>query len=149
MKTLKENDATADKDAGATGTTFGAAGGALIGGVAGSLAGPAGTVAGALAGAVAGGIIGKAVGAGGWAENEDYWRDHFHEQSFYKEGSDYKDYADAFRFGHDRYPGSSGSFEENEPFLREEWENMKGSLPWEEARDAARAAWQRRHLGAD
>ena len=107
MNTLEKNrkdpdpNPTTDRDADVAGATFGAAGGAIIGGVAGSLAGPGGTVLGALAGAVAGGVIGKVVGAGDWADNENYWREHFHEQAFYTEGLNYRDYEDAFRFGHE------------------------------------------------
>jgi uncharacterized protein YcfJ len=150
MKTLKPSDADrpTDSDAGVAGTAFGAAGGAILGGVAGSLAGPAGTVIGALAGAAAGGIVGKTVGAGGWADNENYWRDHFHEQSFYRQELDYRDYADAFRFGHERYSDSGHlTFDENDAALRAEWERSGGSLPWEEARHAVKAAWERRHRG--
>jgi hypothetical protein len=154
MKTLKNTgkgldpDPTTDRDADVAGTTFGAAGGAIIGGVAGSLAGPGGTVLGALAGAVAGGVIGKVVGAGGWADNENYWREHFHEQAFYKEGLNYKDYEDAFRFGHEKSSDAGHlSFDENDPALRAEWEKSSGRLPWEEARHAAKAAWERHRNG--
>jgi uncharacterized protein YcfJ len=152
MKPLKksgrEADPTSDRDADVAGTTFGAAGGAIVGGVAGSLAGPGGTVIGALAGAVAGGVIGKVVGAGGWADNENYWREHFHEQAFYKEGLDYRDYDDAFRFGHEKSADAGHlAFDENDPSLRAEWEKGGGHLPWDEARHAAKAAWERNRRG--
>lgn len=151
MSTLKKERAVdvapisaSDQNADVAGTTFGAAGGAIIGGVAGSLAGPGGTVVGALAGAAAGGAIGKLVGAGGWADNDNYWRDHFHEQSFYREGFKYRDYEDAFRFGHEqRADAGHLSFEEHSPALQAKWEQGGHPLTWDEARHAAKAAWER------
>jgi hypothetical protein len=144
LKTGKEPDPLDDRNADGVATTFGAAGGAILGGVAGSLAGPGGTVLGALAGAVAGGVIGKVVGAGGWADNENYWREHFHEQAFYKEGLQYRDYEDAFRFGHEKSADAGHlAFDENDPSLRAEWEKSGGRLPGEEARPAVKAAWER------
>ena len=134
-----------DHDASGAGIAFGAAGGAIAGGVAGSLAGPAGTVIGALAGAAAGAVVGKAVGAGGWAAHEDYWRDHYRSQPFYRPEYDYGDYESAFRLGHDRPPLSRVWDEAHEADLAAEWERTKGTsrLTWEEARLAARAAWER------
>jgi hypothetical protein len=134
-----------DRDATGAGIAFGTAGGAIMGGVAGSLAGPAGTVIGALAGAAAGAAVGKVVGAGGWAENEDYWRDNYRSQPFYKAEYDYGDYEGAFRLGHERPPLSRVWDEAHEAELAGEWERNKGKsrLTWEEARLAARAAWER------
>lgn len=134
-----------DRDATGAGIAFGTAGGAIVGGVAGSLAGPAGTVIGALAGAAAGAAVGKVVGAGGWAENEDYWRDNYRSLPFHKPEYEYGDYEGAFRLGHERRPLSRVWDEAHEAELAEEWERSKGKsrLTWEEARLAARAAWER------
>ena len=154
MNTLKKEravdvDLPSDQNADVAGTTFGVAGGAIIGGVAGSLAGPGGTVVGALAGAAAGGLIGKLVGAGGWADNANYWREHFHEQTFYREGLQYQDYEDAFRFGHEqRADAGHLSFEEHSPVLQAKWERSGNRLSWEEARHAAKAAWERDQEGS-
>ena len=134
-----------DRDANGAGMAFGGAGGAILGGVVGSLAGPGGTIAGALAGAAAGAAVGKLVGAGGWAAHEDYWRDHYRSQAFYKPEYDFGDYENAFKLGSERPPGSGVWSEEHEAALAADWEREKGAsrLTWEEARHAARAAWER------
>lgn len=141
----KSKNPAKDHDAAGAGIAFGAAGGAIAGGVAGSLAGPAGTVIGALAGAAAGAVVGKAVGAGGWAANEDYWRENYRSLTFHRAEYEYGDYEGAFRLGRERPPLSKVWDEAYEAALAEEWERNKGKsrLTWEEAKLAARAAWER------
>jgi hypothetical protein len=142
----KDSEGDFERDAGGTGTTFGAAGGAIVGGVLGSLGGPGGTVIGALAGAAAGGVVGHVIGAGGWADSDEkYWQENLPKQPFYQQGFDYADYAEALRLGYQRVPELQGkSYEESESRLIEEWERVKGSsrLTPEQARQATRAAWE-------
>ncbi len=90
-------------------------------------------------------MIGKVVGAGGWAANEDYWRENYRSQPFYRPEYNYDDYQGAFRLGTERPPLSRKWDEAHEAELAAEWERHKGSsrLTWEEARHAARAAWER------
>ncbi|MCW1885942.1 hypothetical protein OKA04_14480 [Luteolibacter flavescens] len=127
------------------GTTFGAAHGAIAGGVIGSLAGPAGTVAGAVIGAGAGAAIGFVAGAGAKSE-EIYWKENLEREPFFDRGYSYDDFAAALRIGEEGFRDSGGtSFEENETKLREQWEQGKGNsaLEWSQAKQAARAAWER------
>ena len=143
-----------NQDAGGTGTTFGAAGGAIVGGVLGSMAGPGGTVIGALAGAAAGGAVGHVIGAGGWADsNEIYWRENLESQPFYEKGFGYADYVEALRLGHAHafeHAHAAKGFDESEAVIAAEWERVKGNsrLTWQQARQAARAAWEREERGS-
>ncbi len=124
------------------------AGGIATGAAAGTLAaGPIGTAVGAAVGAVIGGLGGKAV-----AERIDptveanHWRDHHAKQPYYVEGQDYDAYEPAYRLGgqnRDKY--ANKSFDEVEPSLAQDYAGMKGEghAKWEDAKHAARAAWDR------
>ena len=128
----------------------GAAGiGAVIatGAVLGSMVGPLGTAIGVAAGAVAGALVGKGV-----AEQvnptveETYWRENFASRPYVTEGAAREDFAPAYRYGwesHERYPDKS--FDDVELELERDWEQEKGEsrLPWEDAKPAARDAWDR------
>jgi uncharacterized protein (TIGR02271 family) len=128
------------------GTGIGAAaGGAATGAAVGSVAGPVGTVAGVAAGAVIGGLVGKGVAEKVNPTQEDmYWRhNHFREPY----GSrPYSEFQSAYRAGFEGYSAlGGGSFDEKEAEIRRRYEADKANarLPWNEARQAARAAWHR------
>lgn len=125
------------------GTTSGAVAGAAIG----SVAGPAGAVLGGIAGGIAGGLTGK-----GMAEafdptiEENYWRLHYRDRPYVKQGSSFDEYAPAYRYGWEskaRY--GDRSFDEVEADLEREWSSVDATsqVDWVIAREAARDAWNR------
>jgi uncharacterized protein (TIGR02271 family) len=131
---------------GAAGVGAGAAAGAALGT---ATSGPIGAAVGGAIGAVAGAAGGKAV-----AERVDptaeeaYWREQYVREPYYDKNYSYEDYRNAYRAGYEGYSrlgGSGRSFEEFEPQLRGDYERSasKSKLRWEDARHAARAAWNR------
>ncbi|MBK8510466.1 MAG: hypothetical protein IPL51_18005 [Candidatus Competibacteraceae bacterium] len=129
------------------GTGVGAAGGAMAGAAVGSVVGPIGTAIGAVVGAVVGGLAGKgaAEAVNPTVEDEDlYWRGAYATRPGYQTGYSYDDdYAPAYRLGYAGRGRYQGSYEEHERELAAEWENIKGKsrLTWEQAKVAARDAW--------
>ncbi len=118
------------------------AGGAVIG----SAVGPVGTVIGAAVGAVMGGLAGKAV-----AEAIDptaeaaYWRENFASRDYAASGN-YESFRPAYGLAVDRfdqYPNKT--FDDVESSLAREWPDrrMDSTLDWNDARPAARDAWDR------
>jgi hypothetical protein len=131
------------------GTGLGAAaGGIAAAAVAGTLAaGPVGTVVGTAIGAVVGGLGGKAI-----AEQYDptieeaHWRDHYEREPYYREGLTFDDYAPAYRLGGEsRVRYADQQFDDVERDLAGEYDRLRGAsrLEWEDAKQAARAAWNR------
>lgn len=82
-------------------------------------------------------------------ETEDeYWRRNWQTRPYTDRTRDYEHYRPAYRFGwesRDRYPNRS--WPEIEPQLATEWTRERDrerlTLKWDEARLAARDAWQR------
>ncbi len=77
---------------------------------------------------------------------EAYWRQTFKTRPYVREGTAFNEYRPAYRYGadaHRRHP--SESFEQVEAEMRSGWDRFKGtsSLTWDDARHAARDAWQR------
>jgi hypothetical protein len=87
-----------------------------------------------------------------------YWREHFREVPSLAAAARYEDVAPAFEYGRQRHgaccagPGKarkgadkSSSFEAAETELARRWQGQSASaqLPWDMARDAVRAAWER------
>ena len=158
------------------GTGVGAAGGGATGAAIGTaVGGPVGGAVGAVIGAIAGGLAGKGVAEAVDPTAEDaYWREHHGTQSFARKERDYDHYAPAYRTGYEGYskyePGTR--FEDAETTLREDYEaslraRQAGTgttaaagisstgetvpatshLAWDEAKPAARAAWDRVERG--
>jgi hypothetical protein len=131
----------------AGGAAGGVAGAAVAGAAAGSAAGPAGTVIGAAVGAVAGGLAGKAIAERINPSVEDaYWRDNYQSRSYVGTGSNWDDYGPAYRYGYERYPEYHGrKFDDVESEFASDWERVRGKsrLGWNEARHAARDAYER------
>ncbi len=151
------------------GTGLGAASAGAAGAAIGSLAGPIGTAVGAVIGAVAGGYAGKGVAeAIDPTAEEAYWREHHREQPYAEDAAAYDDYLAAYRAGYTGYRRGE-TFEQREADLRLQYENgpqdreagkvTVGNVPtqvspagspsaeeklrWEQARKAARAAYNR------
>ena len=128
------------------GTGVGAVGGALAGAAIGSAAGPVGTVAGAAIGGITGGMAGKGVGGlVNPAHEDDYWRNNYQTQSHYTPGYTYDDYQPAYALGYNAKSRYTGSYDQNEMHLADEWNSTKGNsrLSWEQAKAASRAAWDK------
>ena len=147
-----EHDANRDPITGTpgahpVGTGVGAAAGGVAGAAAGSVAGPVGTAVGAAVGAVAGGLAGKSMGERmNPTVEEAYWRENYRQESYHNPQFGYDDYAPAYRTGYEgRARYTDRDFDRAEPDLRSEYESGRGNsrLEWNDARQAARAAWHR------
>ncbi|CAN5446310.1 hypothetical protein BH18VER1_BH18VER1_02190 [soil metagenome] len=150
-----EDDMVREEDASSEGHPVATGVGALSGGVAGAaigtaMGGPIGTVVGAVIGAVAGGAGGYAVGEAIDPAAEDaYWRENHYKQPFAKSGS-FDEYEEGYRTGYtgfERHGRGERAFDEAESDLQRDYAESKTSMPWENARDASRAAWTRAERG--
>lgn len=84
--------------------------------------------------------------AGASAFDEAHYRFRYRDAPYYSTGREWKDYAPAYRYGHEAHVSHCGrSFAEVEQELARQWERVKdGSrLAWAEARGAVRDAWRR------
>ena len=130
------------------GTGAGAAGAGLAGAALGAVGGPIAAVAGAVIGAVMGGLVGKGFGEGLNPTVEDeYWREN-HAKQLYATGpdADFDAYAPAYRTGYEGYPlqaDARKSFDDAESELSVAYQSRNARIPWDKARTAARAAWDR------
>lgn len=126
---------------------LGAGGGAVVGAAAGTPGGPLGMVAGAAVGAVAGGAIGKGTAKLVDPKTEDlHWRDAYRERPYYDSALIYDDYRPAYELGYRaRASLPQGAFDQAERRLSQDWAMTKGEsrLTWEQAKLAARDAWDR------
>lgn len=82
------------------------------------------------------------------AREDAYWQGAFRGERYYSPHLDYEDYAPAFCVGYTGYAQYGGSFEDAEKSLVANWVRIKGDarLPYEQARLAIRAAWDRAAL---
>ena len=112
------------------------------------VAGPVGVAVAVVGGSIAGGLVGKALGELLDPTEEDaFWRE-AHPRQPYASEAPYDAYAASYRSGYMGFVthGVEGrTFEEAEPHLRAEYEEMGSSLSWERARPAIRSAWDRAH----
>src|SRR4026207_225440 len=172
MGTSKRDDNPANRDpiTGAPGShPVGTAAGATSGGVAGAVVGTAGGgpvggavgggggagggrgggAGGAAVGAVAGGRAGHAAGEAVNPSVEDiYWRQAHIREPYYRKDFTYDDYGPAYRTGYEgasRYHGQNRRLDDVEPELRGGHQRLQGKsrFAWEDAKAAARAAWDR------
>jgi len=140
------------------GTTVGALGVAAVGAVTGaavagaavgSIGGPLGALAGAAVGTIIGGFAGHAAGEKIDPTHEGaYWREAHRSAPYYQSGQDYeRDYKIAYQLGYDARAehGEATHFDDIEDKLHLEWERTKGDsqLTWEQAKSAAKDAWNR------
>ncbi len=127
-----------------TGATAGAAAGAAI---ALAAVGPIAIPLAAFGGLIVGALAGKGLAEARRPSDEaDYWREQHSRQPYAKERP-YDDFIEAYRVGYQGYGRRQppGSFEEREAELRDHYEELRSpdSLPWDEAKHATRAAWER------
>jgi hypothetical protein len=128
----------------AGGTAGGVAGGVLAGATTGGITGPVGAAIGAAIGAVAGALSGKAIN---WAAEEPRWKDDFSSRPYVGPSALYIDYEPAYRLGYERsFKYRGAKFDDIEPELRRDWESERGEsrLSWDDARHAARDAFERK-----
>lgn len=79
---------------------------------------------------------------------DEYWRQHFADRSYYVNGLSYEDYQPAYRVGYEgysRYRSTGMSYDEVEPELQQMYERSypTGRLGWHQAKYAVRDAWHR------
>ena len=130
------------------GTGVGTAGGAAAGSAIGAaVGGPVGAVAGAIVGGVAGAYSGRGVAeAVNPTIEEQYWRENHPAQTYATEEYGYEYYAPAYRLGYEaagKYPGKKFEEIEDEMALDYAKHRPEGALPWDQARHATKAAWDR------
>jgi hypothetical protein len=82
----------------------------------------------------------------GSTDDETYWREHHAAQPYADENLSYEHYAPAYRTGSEaarRYGGRT--FEEIEDDLALDYEKHRAgsALPWDRARPATKAAWDK------
>ncbi len=128
------------------GTGLGAAGGAVAGAAAGAMGGPVGAVVGGVAGAVVGGLAGKGAAESVNPTVEDaYWRDAYLREPYYVAGRSYEEYRPAYELGWNAASRRDADLETFEMEWERQWATQRGAshLEWDQARPAARAAWER------
>ncbi|CAB5691491.1 Domain of uncharacterised function (DUF2383) [Delftia tsuruhatensis] len=128
------------------GTGIGAAGGAVTGAAFGAMGGPAGAAVGAVAGAVVGGLAGKGAAEAVNPTVEDaYWRDAYQHEPYYVAGRSYEEYRPAYELGWSAAARPDADFDAFESEWERQWTSRRGTshLEWDQARPAARAAWDR------
>jgi hypothetical protein len=129
------------------GTGVGTAGGGLAGAAIGAaVGGPAGAAIGAVIGGVVGAYSGRSVAeAVNHTEDEEFWREHHHKQEWAGDAP-YEHYAPAYKTGYEgavKYAGRH--YHEIENDLARDYEKNDANLaiPWDRARPAVKAAWDR------
>ena len=102
----------------------------------------AGAAIGAAAGAMAGKGAAKAINP---ADEDRYWSESYRGTPYYTSGMTYDDYRPAYGLGYTARGRHTGTFEEAERQLAQDWNATKGAsrLTWDRARVAARDAWDR------
>ncbi len=145
------------------GTSIGAAAGGATGAAIGLGGGPVGVIIGTVVGAFVGGYAGKGVAEGiDPTIEEAYWRDNHSTQWYASEVGNFDAYARGYQTGYSGFREGK-TFDEREAELQMEYEGgpqeaeleartemvdeaakqMKSALRWEQARHAARAAYER------
>ena len=129
------------------GVAAGVATATLAGAVTGSVIGPVGTAIGAAVGAIVGGLAGKGVAEAVNPTREDaYWRSNYVDRPYFDGSKTFEDYGPAYGLAVNKYPGyADRRFEDVESDLSADWPSSRGasSLDWNEAKPAARDAWDR------
>lgn len=126
-------------------TGVGAASGAAVGAGFGAVGGPIGAMVGGTVGALIGGFAGKAFAGGIDLPAEAvHWEQHFRCEPYFHSGFTFADYWPAYLFGMDYYLRDV-DFAQAEVEMERAWEQRRSGsrLEWTQAREAARASWER------
>jgi len=85
------------------------------------------------------------------ATEDAYWRENYEREPYHEAGRSYDDYRPAYEWGWSRRAAGEAEFALVEANLPKEWDTRRGSsaLDWRQAREAARAAWDRADRGYD
>lgn len=86
-----------------------------------------------------------AMGSNNTANYDDEYRRHW-ETTYGRDGGEYGDYAQAYRYGStvaddERYRGYR--WDDAEPRMRQDWESSHAGHPWERVKDAVRYGWEK------
>lgn len=78
------------------------------------------------------------------AREEAHW-EATHDDQPYADSGDFTDFSAAYRNGYEGFNqlGADNRFDDVEDDLQEEYEAEGNFIPWEDAREASRAAWDR------
>ena len=130
------------------GTGAGSAGGAATGAVIGAVVGgPIGFAVGGAIGAVAGGLAGHDVAESVNPTVEDaYWHENYSTRPYVVASKDYNYYQPAYRYGWESRGLNNGrTWDDVENELDTGWYSRRGTstLEWNDAKPAARDAWNR------
>ena len=102
-------------------------------------------VSGIAAGAMAGALQGSRPSVNS-ADEHAFWQQRFRDLAPYRDAADYERLAPAFEFGWQRRQEHRDmTFEAGEPDLQADWQSQAAAanLPWDLARHAVKAAWDR------
>ena len=126
------------------GTTGGGIAGAAIGG---AIGGPIGAAVGAVVGGVVGAYSGRGVAeaVNPTVENE-YWQTNHAAQPWANEDAPFEHYAPAYRTGYEGVTKYAGKpYQEIEVNLASDYEKNQTNpaIPWDQAKPATKAAWDR------
>lgn len=155
LKPVNDGKVTSNLSSHPLGTTLGTVGGAaagvggavVAGAASGAVVGPAGAALGAAVGGVVGAMTGHTIAAQVNPKDEDlFWRSHYVERHYVKDGQNYTIYQPAFMYGVESYSKNPDrDFDELESTLSEDWYKTRGNSPldWEDAKLATRDAYER------
>lgn len=153
MGELKNTDSNPDPITGEpgahpVGTGVGTAGaGAAGAAIGGAVGGPVGAAVGAVIGGIAGAYGGKGVAeAVNPTQEEAYWRENHASQPYADRETSFEHYAPAYRTGYEgvmKHPGESYADIETDLALDYQKHDPNSALPWDRARPAVKAAWDR------
>ena len=82
-------------------------------------------------------------------EEDAYWRESYQREPYYVSGRTYEQYRPAYELGWSSVGRYEGDFESVEPRMADDWRaRHSDGLAWDEARPAARAAWDRASMAS-
>jgi hypothetical protein len=145
---LNKDPVTGEPGSHPIGTGVGAASGGVAGAAIGAVVGgPVGAAVGAVVGGIAGAYGGRGVAeAVNPTVEEEYWRENHATRPWADENSTYEHYAPAYRTGYEGVTKYAGrQYHEIEGDLARDYEknDANPAIPWDRARPAVRAAWDR------
>ncbi len=131
---------------GVLGAAAGIGGATAAGALAGGVAGPLGMAAGGMIGGIIGALTGKTVAEAANPTENAHWKEMYDACEYADKTVGYEEYKPAYKYGaaaRGHYPNAA--FDEVERELGNGWENVRGKsgLVWDDARHAARDAFNR------